>query len=298
MPSYFNQVYEPNAAITASLREIITDVRNAFLSCSFVRTVQSGSIDNISTIIPRTTTGQITYDIFAFNDVLQSTSPLFIRIGYLQNGTTNANLTLSFQMGKAHNDSGSLTGIDTLTQRNTSGYTNVQTNISASSIYASGDGGYMTLAYMPEAAYGQLTVFERLYNSVGVPTGDGHHMIAMSTDGNGFTMGRVIGSQMALNGKLPSAIELNALPNSRPSRVPATYDGRLVLGLIYPMYGRPYNPTPNLLLGTSNDFPRLHQRQKYTVYGTERTYVALGSVFENNDVKQYTNGAYLMRYDV
>lgn len=290
MPSYFNQVQNPSMQVTASLRETITDIRNAFLSCSFTRTLQSGSIDDLNTLTPLTTPHtQYTYDIFAFTDALQSTSPVFIKVRYLSGHGTTA-IQIGCQMGTAHDNSGSLAGAERLTEITS---TSVQSlgSIVGSSITACGDGSYMTLAVFPQMAHGQFFVFERLYDTLGQPTGSGFHMLG--TDGQ--TSGKTIYSQVGLVGKAPSTRESSWIPNSRPSRVPATYNGRLVLGLIYPFFGKPYNPSPNILLGTSTDFPNILQSINYTTYGTEKSYIAMGSNFNQTNSQIYTNGRFLLR---
>lgn len=298
MPSYFNTVLNPNMQVTASMREIIADVRNAFLSCSFVRTVQSGSVDDLTTLTPSlTANGQITYDIFAFNDALQSTSPLFIKVRYTPMGGLGSSMAspqLFFQMGTAHDSSGSLTSVDALTEVGTAvGYSTEPT--SGSSIYASGDGSYMALTFFPESDEMQIAVFERLYNTNGQPNGTGFHM--MATNAVVPSNGKTLYSQMALNGTAPSLRESVWIPNSRPSREPAIYDGRLVLGLFYPFHGKPYNPSPNILLGTSTDFPTRFMKVAYTVYGTTGTYMYMGSNLDSGNVIQYSNGRILMRVE-
>jgi hypothetical protein len=294
MPSYYTAVVNPNTQLTASFRETVEDIRNAFLSCSFTRTVQSGSIDNISALNPPITNDQqITYDIFAFNDALQSTSPLFIKVRYRGSGGNAPScngIQLWTSMGTAHDNSGSLTGIDALTEVGIASATSFAI-VSGSTINASGDGSYMSLVVFPQMLHTQLAVFERLYDINGQPTGSGFHMLA--TDVNRTV--KTLHSQMALVGKTPATRETIWIPNSRPSRAPSLYDGRLVLGLIYPFFGKPYNPSPNILVGTSTDFPNTLQAVRYTVYGAERLYMALGSNFNVANCQLYTNGRFLLR---
>jgi len=277
MPSYFNQVLNPNMFLTASMRETIEDIRTAFLSCSFVRTVQSGSVDNISTLNPPTGTPSltipITYDVFAFNDSWQSTNPLFIKVRYFPLGTSNLYLmSLGIQMGTAHNNSGSFTGVDTTTEL--SYFSNsVPSPTSGSTIHAWGDGGAIAFTMFPQNAMGTFFVSERLYDINGQPTGSGFHMVGITN-----TLGsKTIYSQTAFYGQAPAPQESTYIPNSRPSRVPSLYDGRYIAGLVYPFYGRPLNPSPNILVGNSTDLATNLQRIKYTVYGTERGYINAGS---------------------
>lgn len=295
MATYFNTVANPNMQTTASLRETIGDIRDAFSACGFTRTTQSGSVDDLSTLTPRTSVGMVTYDVFAFTDALQAVSPLFIKIEYYVNGVslpTTSQIGLFAQMGSSIDNSGSFLSINTLTALgNTHGSST--TIVSGSTIHANGDGSYMTLCVFPQMDSAQFLVFERLYDINGQPTGSGFHMLG--TDAR-TGASKTIYSQMALTGQAPSVRESVWLPNSRSSRAPALYDGRLVLGLMYPFYGKPYNPSPNILIGTSTDFPNTLQSIKYTMYGTERSYIALGSIFNQTNSRIYSDSRFLMRY--
>lgn len=287
MATYFKSIVNPNTQMTASLHETISSVRDAFISCGFTRTVQSGSLDNITTLIPLAATNQqYTYDVFAFNDAWQATNPLFIKVRYMSGvGITTVNLFC--QMGTAHNSTGSFTGIDTLTEITNPG-TSTVTVVSGSSIHGCGDGSFMTLAVFPQMSTGQFFVFERLYTTTGQPTGSGFHMIG--TDGSGGASKNLY-SQTALYGSAAASRESGFIPNSKSSRSPSLYDGRFVAGLIYPFAGRPFNPTPNILVAFSTDVTTTLQDLRYTMYGAEQQYINLGS----NLSFLYNNGRFLLR---
>lgn len=281
MASYVNVVANPNMQVTASLQETISDIRNAFLSCSFTRTVQSGSVDDISTLIPVAGfNSQIAYDIFSFNDVWQSTHPLFVKVRYMT-GHHNTHLQLACQMGSVHNNSGSLIGVDTLTEIVFTAASSSPRTVIPASIHGCGDGSFMSLLAFPQLSRGQGFVFERLYDINGQPTGSGFHMFGNSTE-------IVFYSQTTLHGAAPATRETAYIPNSRPSRTSGLYDGRLVLGMVYPFAGRPWNPTPNILMGTANDFPNTLQPTRYTMYGTVRDYAAMSAesatTYDNNRI--------------
>jgi hypothetical protein len=294
MSTYFTTVPVTNFLDSVHRGNMISAVRNAFLSCSFVRTVQSGSVDNPYTLGNRSAANQdATYDIFAFDDAWQATHPLFIRVKY-RSGTATNSIALTFQMGTAHNDSGSLIGGSTLTEiigTNTA----VTTATSGSSVFASGDGSYLSLMTFPEQVQiSQLAVFERLYDASGNPTGSGFHMAAT----NAATTNKAIHSHAAFWGSAPGVQEVNALVSTRPSKVPPIYNGRLILGLVYPMIGVPQNPSPNILVGSTGEASELYTAMKYSVYGTERSYVSAGSTFDNVNSRTAPSGRYLIRSNV
>jgi len=287
MASYYKSILNPNMQVAASLVETVSSVREAFTTCGFTRTVQSGSLDNLNTLTPfGTANQQYTYDVFAFNDSWQSTNPLFIRVRYFSGGQING-VQLYCQMGTAHNSSGSFTGIDTLTEiSNVAAYTT--TPVSGSTIHGCGDGSFMTVAYFPQMATGQFFVFERLYGTNGQPTGSGFHMLG--TEGN-VVATKILYSQTAIYGNAPASRESGFIPNSKSSRRPSLFDGRFVAGLIYPFAGRPLNPTPNILVAFTADVNAILQTVPYTVYGTQRDYINFGT----NSPNMYTNNVFLLR---
>ena len=273
----------------------IGNIRNAFLSCSFIRTVQSGSVDDLSTL-PSASQADVvrTYDIFAFNDGLQATSPLFIKIQYLTGpSSTPGSFRYNYQMGTAHDSSGSLTGVSTLTTiANTA---NSNTTLATNQpVYASGDGSYMTLAaYSDNSFVAQLSVFERFYDSSGNITGSGFHMVGT----NANETNKAIYAQACYAGQTPPTRDTVAIPCTKPSRVPSTYNGVLLLGTVYPFIGKPLNPSPNILIGDSTTFPTAYATANYTMYGVNRTYRVLTSAFNQTNSQVFANSRFLLRYE-
>ena len=310
-----------NFQVSASMIEQIYAVRNAFLSCSFTRTSQSGtvglcSVDDLSDtskILGHSSSQQlVTTDIFAFGDSWQATNPLYIKVSYVV-GAKNWHLRTDWSMGSVHNGSGSLTGVDTLTiigqSQDSANDASVPT--SGTTVWAGGDGSAIALMTFPQHGgsnfYGVASwvVFERFYDSNGQPTGSGFHMIGVPCGTfNGVAVTRTVRSQASLYGTAPATQEVGAgcVPNARPSSVPALYDGRLVLGLIYPMAGVPQNPSPNILLGNTTDLSIAYQTFPYTVYGTTRTYRNVSNRYDDSTTGPrvsniYTDGRWALRAD-
>jgi hypothetical protein len=293
MATYFTTT--ATVATTGSdQRTTIANVRNAFLSCSFVRTVQSGSVDDLTTLSTSSVQNTIrTYDIFAFNDSWQATNPLFIKVVYNTGfgATTQQLFYCRFSMGTAHNSSGSLTGTSTLTE-----VTDTVQNISSPGtnqpIYATGDGSYMTLfLYSSADTCAQMAVFERLYDTNGNSTGSGFHMVATNANGSN----KIIYSQACYYGGTPPAREINSIPCVKPTRAPSTYNGTLLLGTVYPFIGKPLNPSPNILLGDSTTFSTPYATQTYTMYGTTRTYRVGTANLSWDPMRIFVNNRFLLR---
>jgi hypothetical protein len=280
------------------MSQSIGNIRNAFTSCGFIRTLQSGSIDDLTTL----PTGgfsatRLTYDIFAFNDSWQATHPLFIRVRYFTGTAASPpqpGLECYFSMGTAHDSSGSFTGVSTLTEiTNTANwsYSPVQTN---QPIYASGDGSYMALSiYGNSALTAQLAVFERFYDANGLPTGSGFHMVGT----NNNSTAKIIYSQACYHGQAPPVRDSIAIPCLEPTRNPSIYNGNLLLGMIFPFIGKPMNPSPNILIGDTTTFPTSYLTSTYTMYGTARTYIPLTSAYNNTNSQIFTNTRFLLRYE-
>lgn len=275
--------------------ESIGNIRNAFLACGFTRTLQSGSVDDLTTlsITPATSTLR-TFDIFAFNDIWQATHPLFIRVRYFTGPSSGPSaLECYFSMGTAHNSSGSFTGTSTLTEiANTTNWNHtVQTN---QPIYASGDGSYMAISiYGNTATTAQLAVFERFYDANGLPTGSGFHMVGT----NNNSTDKIIYSQACYHGQTPPARDSIAIPCLRPTRTPLIYNGNLLLGMIFPFVGKPMNPSPNILIGNSTTFPTAYATSTYTMYGSSRTYIPLSSAYNQTNSQVFPNSRFLLRYE-
>lgn len=95
------------ATLTQSFREFVSGTIAGMESVGLVNTYASGTI-NTGTVLPPVTTNQSRgYAVFSFNDTLQSTSPVFIRVEFgMGSATTNASLW--FTVGTDHNMSGTL----------------------------------------------------------------------------------------------------------------------------------------------------------------------------------------------
>lgn len=302
MPSYVNLNVINNVSNSTNpatgnsyIADLVGAVRNGFLSCSFTRTVQSGSINDLNTLPSITGQAQaITYDIFAFNDGLQATHPLFIKVEYRTSFEVNS-LGLSIEMGSAHNNSGSIISTDKIVGGHSTYSNGGAGTPGVDKIYASGDGSYITMTSLVNTANScQVIVCERFYDQYGQPTGSGFHMISTRS-------GNVIGGtniylvqQATKYGEAPPTSEIYNVVHSRPGRVPSIYGGNLILGLVYPFLGKPMNPSPNILFGESTTFPTTYSTIDYTVYGQQYTYINTGGTL-SVDQRISSNGRWLVR---
>lgn len=277
----------------AAQSQSIGNIRNAFIACGFTRTLQSGSVDNLSTLSADTTLNiRRTFDIFAFNDSWQVTHPLFIYVSYWTGISSSGHFRIQYAMGTSHDSSGSLTGNSTLTeiQDTTSSSYAQYTNVP---VYASGDGSYMTLlSYANLTEMGQFAVFERFYDQYGQPTGSGFHMIGTNANSGS----KIIYSQACNYGQTPPLQESINIPCIKPSLGPSVYNGVLLLGQIFPFVGRPMNPSPNILLGDGIGFPTSYELTEYTMYNTTRQYIVGPSNLSQTNTIIFPSTRFLLRY--
>lgn len=299
MPSYVNLAATTSTTASINpttgntyLADTINQYRNMFLSCSFIRTVQSGSPDDLNTL-PSVTTGNIfiTYDIFAFNDSWQATQPLFIKIEYRSSLYSNT-VQLVAEMGSVHNNSGSIVSTDKIALGSTTNNYGEAVAV-IDKIYASGDGSYIAIAntvtHTPSC---QVLLCERFYDQYGQPTGSGFHMVNVRS---GATFDQALVAQQAtMYGEAAPTAEQYNVVHTRPNRVPSIYGGNLILGLVYPFVGKPMNPSPNLLFGESTTFSTNYSTVEYSVYGQPNTYINTGGVLGTNQ-RIVSNGRWLMR---
>jgi hypothetical protein len=234
----------------------------------------------------------MTYDIFAFNDSLQATSPLFVKAEYRTQLFPNS-FHVRFTVGSAHNSSGSITSVDSMISNIGSAGGGVIAP-STDRIYASGDGSYFVLAMGLTTAStygGQISLVERLHDEYGAPTGSGFHLLSTGPNNNSIS----VTSQATYYNATPAQQQSRRIVHSRPSRAPAVYGGNLILGLIYPFLGKPMPPSPNILLGESTSFG-LFTTTNYKIYNTTLSYIAPGTAGLNEFGNIFTNGRWIIRY--
>ncbi len=289
----------PTASMTTNAQaqaDTIRNVRNAFLSCSFTRMTVSGSVDDLTTLSTGSVSNTLrTFDIFAFNDSLQATHPLYIRVGYRTSLSNPSPPNYTFQMGTAYNSSGSLTGVSTFTEiaDDQGPAATVQFN---QPVYASGDGSYMTIFIHAATNTAQFAVFERFYDTQGNVTGSGFHMVGVNNTP------KQIHSQAAYYGQTPPTRNTVVLPCILPTRANLFYNGSLLLGTVYPFIGKPLNPSPNILLGNSGTFATPAQSVTYTMYGASKSYIVnpanhVTAATSNGMINSDSNLRYLLRYE-
>lgn len=299
MPSYSSLDIQLNLSASTNpatgnnyLVDVIGSVRNMFLTCLFTRVEVTGSVDDLTTLsTPTTANSLIAYDVFAFNDSWQASHPLYVRAEY-RTVLTAGGFGVFVEMGSQINVSGSIISADRLVGGTVPSTTGATTPAQSGSIYASGDGSYISSLMFPTSDRSrQVFVCERFYDAFGQPTGSGFHLLSTGMSGQASLQQ----SATVYGQARPTPETFNAV-TTRPSRTPAIYAGNLVLGMVYPFVGKPMYPSRNLLIGESTTFTTLYQTVNYTMYGTSSVYMnAGGTLTRANNHNVYTNARWLVR---
>ncbi len=102
-------------------------VSAALVSAGLVKVTQTGQIDWTTATAP-TLLNTAGFEVFRFDDTLQSTAPIYLKVGYYGANSSNSTPLLTLQMGTGVNGSGTLTG--TVTTNQYTGWSGSYTSIS------------------------------------------------------------------------------------------------------------------------------------------------------------------------
>lgn len=133
-----------------------------------VKTADTGQIDWTTVLKPSAGNQKVGYEIWRFNDALQSTKPVFIRIDYGSGSAGGSLPSLWATIGTGTNGAGTVTGQVGSTRA-------IQASAgSATPSYCSGNASRLSLCTNNGSANGTLILcIERTKTPAGVETGDG-----------------------------------------------------------------------------------------------------------------------------
>lgn len=151
-----------------------------FAAVGLVKTADTGQIDWTTVLKPSAINQQRGYEIWRFNDALQATKPVFIRIDFGSSGGAATTPGLWLTVGTGTNGAGTLTG-QVSTTRQTS------PSSAGAASYCSGSSSRLNLL-SNGAASGtfQALCVERTKTGAGVDTGDAIVHLAASQSGGLF----------------------------------------------------------------------------------------------------------------
>jgi hypothetical protein len=98
-----------------TFREFVAEFSARMAACGMVQTADTGQVNLLTVNRPAANT-EAGYEIWTFNDSLQATAPIYIRVGYAV-GSANTNPAIFFTVGTGSNGAGTITGTALTTAR-------------------------------------------------------------------------------------------------------------------------------------------------------------------------------------
>jgi|GEM_PF-1599108 len=150
-------------------------IHNSLIAIGMVQTSDTGQAVISSLTNPSGTVISAGYEIWRFNDALQSTYPLYFKLEYGRGGATS-NPVMWLTVGKGTNGAGTITGV--VFPRMLLGYSGTTgwASSTAATGYASSDGGAMCAVFpfvgMTSVVSPPCFLIERARNVDGTPRGD------------------------------------------------------------------------------------------------------------------------------
>lgn len=263
--------YTNLAAISgdATYRAWAQGIHDCLAGAGLVQTADTGQINLATTPRPPSGGSDVGYEIWRFNDALQATAPIFLRVGYTAVGSTPpANPALDVTVGKGSNGAGAITGVllpEKLVSR-------AQPLAANSLTWASHSDGSLGLA-----------------TSVGVNTTSPFHFMLERTrddDGTSTSLGilasYIVNGASAVewfatsyDGSIPAEAATTATPALVRTTAVSLVDGENVAVPIHPIIGYARNPVLGAVIINNTDaggnvaFP-------LTMYGQQHTYRSVG----------------------
>lgn len=156
---------------------------SAAIQLGLVKVTSVGEIDWVTVTKPVSTGVSAGFEMFRFDDALQATYPVFIRVDYASAGSVQA-LGLWFTVGVGHDGSGNLVGpsLAVMKLAPTSAITNGQTSLSYFSVANNYLNMFMNLgaASSLAATCGYFSI-ERTKDASGVDTAEGFLVMSTTT---------------------------------------------------------------------------------------------------------------------
>lgn len=172
-------------ATDAQFREWGKAISDSLQAVGIVKTADSGQIDWAAVSAPTAANTQMGYEIYRFNDTLQSTAPVFIKLSF-GSGSSTSYPALWISVGTGSNGSGTITG-EMLPEQQNYAYA----SSTAVTHYISGSSNRFVIAIQGSSSgYHIVLTMERTHDSSGSDTSNGVmvNRIAYSVDSQHYTL--------------------------------------------------------------------------------------------------------------
>lgn len=168
----------------AKFRAWGTAVNAAFTAAGLTNTADTGQINWTTVTKPTSAFTAKGYEIWRFNDTLQSTKPIFFKVSYAAGGNASGNnAEIRITLGTGSNGSGTITGVgSSLVEQTGSGGNDTNAGSNAAQkigvSYSTTAGALSIVIDYMAAGFWNSGVFSicRTCDASGAPTGDGVHM--------------------------------------------------------------------------------------------------------------------------
>lgn len=278
-PQTFSSKYKIDS--DANFREWGKKLSDAIVACGLVLVADTGSI-NWTTV----TTGASKrgFEIFRFNDTLQSTAPIFIRIDYGQGSYADA--AVWWTVGTGTDGSGTVTG-------NPSAAILCEiynTGDATQTAYVTGSTNWLAWTLMlasPAASMPALLSIERTHDGTGADTNEG--LLILNHTGAAIKQMMWFAASGSGTSESTWGVLFPGSGNSSSGSYVAVYPFFLTKG-IYTF------PPIGFLAGNSNNFTA-GVPFSLTYYGAAHTYMPLATAGANMSLSRGANGMWLLRYE-
>lgn len=257
-------------------------VSAALAAAGLTQTADTGQINWATVTKPVAITTKAGYEIWRFNDSLQSTRPIFFRIDYGSSSTSSGNSPNTWlTVGTGSDGAGNITGVG-MAVTSASGASATVTNTASlvGAAYSASAGACTILAglaLITSTAHGHagLWVIARTADSSGAPTGDGVAVTAMRTTGGPEALCASYSPAVSYAARNPGCGVL-----STSSSISSGSEVQL-----YRHYAIIPNPKPHLGMVSyfSTDVVSNSTFTAAPFGSTNHTYLALGSAMTNAD---------------
>ena len=169
----------PSNASSVLFREWGGGISAALSAIGLVKTSDTGQINWTTVLAPIGGSQSMGYEIYRFNDSLQATYPIFVKVEY-GSGSTTAYTGIWWTIGAATDGAGTLSQLLSVRAQQTSAAASTTAAKSYASMLANGSGFALALWPSLGSNYSRFVIVERSCDSSGVPNGNGT-FIAMKT---------------------------------------------------------------------------------------------------------------------
>lgn len=265
-------------------RAWVSELIGMLITAGFVRTSDTGQIDAATATKPVGFNGRSAPAIFRFNDSLQATAPVFIRLTF-GNGTNSANNPgVSVQVGTGTDGAGNLTGLFTEVHVLSSAVSaSGATDIPSRAVHRAGV-GILAFKIGGVSSAGQLSpcafIIQRTMDNTGAPTGEGVMLCTPLMGANGNTnygnLSKIIYGSSAVANMISNAWlgQINGqITDSRVGLSPQAFLHWMMTPKQRPMIG-----TIGFIRG---EVPFLAEMTLPIVGVTSRNYLCVGEAFGN-----------------